>query len=332
MMCSNRTWVCIALGVVLFAAAAASAVFADVSLTASTGTGVMYGLAKELVYNVHNNQSYVESELDWDIKPLFYTDAALTLRTSIGFVAALDVRLGIPAKTGSIGDSDYLNVAYNGTATKTNYSQHDSYTERAILLDAQAGWEFPLAGWMAIEPYLAFGFMDLKWTARDGYLQYPPGWFTGSPPQPYPDSSTQPMVPVSGVGIIYQQTYLIPALGLAAKFQLGKSFSGAVSFSLSPIVLCNDVDNHELAGKDFYDAMYGGLLLEPKISLDWKVAARVQLSLDVSYRHIEGLIGTTTVVATGVGHTPGLAAGTYPGGAGASFDALDASLDITVTL
>ena len=328
----NRMSAFVALSGLLFAASVAAPAFADITLTATTGTGIMYGLAKELVYSVHNNQPYTESELDWDIKPLIYTKAALALSTSEGFVASLDVRLGIPAKAGSISDSDWLNVAYNGDTTKTNYSQHDAYSERAIILDSRVGWDVPVAGWLTLEPFLAFGFMDLKWTARDGYLQYPNNYLLGTAVLPYPDSSTDAKMVVSGVGIIYEQTYFIPAVGIAAKLRFGSSFSGSVSFAITPIVFCNDVDNHEFAGNDFYDNMMNGLLLEPKVSFDWQVMRNARLSLDVSYRHIGGLIGTTNVVAIGPNKTPGLVSATYPGGAGASFDALDASVSLVWSL
>jgi outer membrane protease len=328
----RRTRACLAFGLVVLSVLVAVPLFADVTWTASTGTGVMYGLVKELVYSQYNGTTYTESELDWDLKPLVYARASLALGTTIGFVASLDARLGIPAKTGQIGDSDWLNVAYNGNQAKTNYSQHDCYTERAIMLDLRTGWDLRAADWVTFEPFLGFGLMDFKWTARDGYLQYPPGWFGGTATLPYPDSSTDAVVPVSGVGIIYQQTYLVCAAGLAAKVAFGRAFSGSVSIEFSPLVLCNDLDNHEFAGKDFYDSMFGGFFLEPRISLDWQMLRNVRLSLNVGYRHIAGLVGTTTVVGTGVGYTPGRVAGTYPGGAGASFDALDGSLDLVWTL
>ena len=320
--------------VLLAALAAVPGSAADITLTASTSTGVMYGLAKELVYNTAtlNGNTYIESELDWGIQPLFYTKAALALGTSDGFAASLDIRMGIPGHAGQISDSDWLNYDKFGDMTLTNYSQHDCFTERAILLDAQVGWQFPLASWMTLEPFLAFGFMDFKWTARDGYLQYPPGWFSSNPPPPYVASSTQPKVQISGTGIIYQQTWFIPAVGIAAKLRAGKDFGITASFAFSPLVFCNDVDNHLLAKKDFYENMWAGYLLEPKVSLDWQVTERAGLSLEVSFRHIAGLIGTTYVVPTGVGLTPGQVSGTYVNGAGAAFDALDASLSFLWTL
>jgi outer membrane protease len=325
----NRTRFIVALAVgitTLLAAGRGSA--EDIILTASTGTGILYGIAKEFVYDTsnYNGQSYTQSELDWDLHALLMTKAALNMRTPAGFVASLDVQLGIPWKTGLITDSDWLNYSYNGDPTKTNFSQHDCYTERAVLLDAKAGWEFPVASWVTLEPFLAFGFMDFKWTARDGYLQYPPGYIAGSATKPYPDYSTDVVVPVSGTGIIYQQTYYIPAVGLSAKIHSG-SLSGAISYAISPLVFCNDVDNHEFGapGSDYYDTMSNGLLLEPKISLEWQIG-RSRLSLDVAYRHIAGLIGNTTRVYNGVGYPPGQVAATYVNGAGASYDVVGASI------
>ena len=310
--------------VILVFCVAANSPADDITLTATTGTGIIYGVVREFVYNTYMNQPYTVSELDWDLQSLYTTNAALSMLTAGGFSASLSVQLGIPLKTGSITDSDWLNYSYNGDPTKTNFSKHDCFAERAVLLAAQAGWEIPLAGWVTLEPFLAFEFMDFKWTARDGYLQYPPGYIAGSATKPYPDASTDVVVPVSGTVILYQQTYYIPAVGLSAKFRSGSS-SGTLSFAFSPLVYCNDVDNHEFAGFDFYDTMSNGILLEPKISLQWRMGSS-RLSLDVSYRHIGRLIGNTTMVAIGVGHTPGQVARSYSNGAGASYDAVNVSL------
>jgi outer membrane protease len=320
---------------VILVTLAAPAFSDDVTLTASAGTGVMYGLARELVYSISafNGTTYLESELDWDIKPLYYTKAALSLGTPQGFVASLAVQMGIPAKTGTSTDSDWLNYDKYGDTSLTNYLHMDCITERAILLDAQVGWEFPLASWLSLQPYAAFQFMDFKWTGRDGYFQYPPNWFGGGATPPYPPASTQPKANEAGVGIIYEQTYMIPAAGFTAKFRAGDGFNISASFSFSPIVFCNDLDNHMLGyvTHDFYDYTRGGILVEPKVSLEWQVSGRVRFSLDVSYLHIEGLNGDTYKVTTGIGQDPNQAA-VQSSGAGAAFDALDASLNITWVL
>ena len=71
---------------VILVTLAAPAFSDDVTLTASAGTGVMYGLARELVYSTStfNGKSYTLSELDWDIKPLYYTRAALAIQHNTG--------------------------------------------------------------------------------------------------------------------------------------------------------------------------------------------------------------------------------------------------------
>jgi len=132
------------------------------------------------------------------------------------------------------------------------------------------------------------------------------------------------VINLSGTGIIYEQTYYIPAVGVDARFRSG-DFGGAISFSVSPFVFCNDVDNHELAGYDYYDTMSNGFLLEQRISLEWQIG-RYRLSLDISYRHIGGLVGDTRQVATGIYGGSGPATSTYQNGAGASFDVLGAFL------
>ena len=171
--------------------------------------------------------------------------------------------------------------------------------------------------------------MDYKWSARDGWFQYPSGYPTSSPP--YPDASTEPVMPMSGSNIIYEQTYFIPAVGLAAKLSSRKDFSGTVSFTVSPFVFCNDVDNHTFARVDFYDTMMNGLLLEPKIALNWQVLDRARLSIDVSYRHIAGLLGNTSDVKTGLPATPGLVDASSQNTAGASYDAMNVSVGFNWT-
>ena len=330
MRLTNRARLAVALVVglpTMLAAAPGSA--EDVTLTASTGTGVMYGMAREFVYDSYNNQAYTLSELDWDLKALLITKAELSVQTIRGFSASLGVQVGVPSRTGSISDSDWKNIPVGDPTTKTNYSQSDCFTERAILLDARAGWEIPLAGWVTLEPFLTFGFMDFKWTARDGYLQYASNYSSSTLP-PYFDYTTGTPFPMSGTGIIYEQTYFIPAVGIEARFHFG-NFGGSFSFAASPFVFCNDVDNHEFGGNDFYDTMSNGVLLEPKISVVWQ-RGRSHLSLDVSYRHIAGLVGNTTTVHNGIGKPPGQVADVRANAAGASYDVMGASLSYSWAL
>jgi outer membrane protease len=303
---------------------------AEISLATRTTAGVMYGMAKELVFD----GSFTLSELDWALQPVYYTGVSLELKTAIGLAASLAVRSGISGLSGYITDSDWLNYSVNGDTRKTNFSQHNCFTERAFLLDARVGWDFRILEWLALEAFGKFSIMQFKWTARDGYVQYPPGWFSASPPPPpfTPWSQDTATTLVSGTGIIYEQNYLIPALGLSARVRLSKQLDVAASFTLSPFVSCNDLDNHEFTATDYTEKMSKGLLLEPEVSVGWQINDRARLSLEVSYRSITGLIGDSYEIFAGPGYTPGEVAAEYADSGGAAFDALNASLSFLLSL
>jgi outer membrane protease len=296
----------------------------DFSLEVQSRVGLLYGLTKELVFW----GSHIISELDWRFQPVLYTGAALSVQTRWGFSAGIDVRSAFPWRSGYIGDSDCLNYR-EGDFRQTHYSQHDCYTERAVILDARLGWVFRLGSAFSLEPFGAFGLMQFKWTARDGYLQYP----EQSDPPYDPWSPSLVKRPVSGTGIVYEQTYLIPAAGLSARAAFAGRFDAELRFVFSPYLFCSDLDNHvQRAGfgsatdTDYHDELRGGFLLEPALSLGFRVSQRARLALDVSYRGIFNLIGDSSTVLAGPGLTPGLVDEFYADGA------LDASVSLSVSL
>ena len=139
------------------------------SISTSASAGVFFGQAVEDIYNQFLSKDYKNSELVWPFTPLYYSGAGLSLVTRMGFFADLDVRQGFAGKTGSMTDSDFL----NGDAVRTHFSQSDSYTERALLLDLKAGYDFPMRGPLGLGFFGGLSYMDFKWSARDGYYQYP---------------------------------------------------------------------------------------------------------------------------------------------------------------
>jgi outer membrane protease len=256
------------------------------------------------------------------------------LKVDNGLTASLDVQAGLPIQTGYIEDSDWLNM--DAAHTKTHFSRHENHTEQALLLDARLGWSLPLARGFSLEPFAQFGFMHFKFTARDGYLQYPPE--TAPPYTPWSSSISQ--VAVYGTGIAYQQEWLIPAIGVLVGVRLGDRASMSASFSFSPLVSCFDLDNHFLRSLDFYESMTGGLLFEPRLLFAWRLAERVSLSADISYRLITGAMGVSYEVATGVAGTAYTDGSTtwhagdwwsVPNGGGSAFSAAKALIMLSVT-
>jgi outer membrane protease len=291
------------------------------TLTTSTSTGVILGVAKEFLYS----GAYMVSELDWPLLPAVYLGAAVNLTTKVGFLASLELLAALPTPSGTMTDSDFL----NGDGVKTHYSQSDGNIAGAIVLNAQLGWAIPLRAGGAVSllaPFLAFEYMQFKWTARDGYYQYPP---TPLPSQPYdPWSPSTTKTPIYGTGIIYTQNYYIPMAGIKGTARLLDNLTMSLSLAFSPYVWCSDVDEHIFTSTDYYGDMRGGWMLEPWLFVTYRITPQATLTLDARYRHIGGLLGEIYKVATG---TSGLKSPLNANAAGASFDAVNVSLALSLS-
>jgi outer membrane protease len=301
---------------------------AQVSLEASTSTGILIGTSREIVLL----GTYIESQLDWAMQPLVFTGSELRVSTPEGLRASIEVRSGVPGRTGRITDKDFLN--YDGEVT--HYSEHDCFTEGALLLDAQFGWQFTLSDRFAVEPFAGFSLMRFKWTARDGYLQYPPESYPG-PYTPW-NPQTTPVIDVYGTGIVYQQNWFIPMAGVRATLRFDDRLEAALALGFSPFLWMNDLDNHELRLLDFVGTMSGGFLLDPSLEVSWRLGQRARLSLDLSYRIIWGLVGDMLMIGAGAEGSPG-PSGLLPGeshlyydAASTSFDALGFALSLDLSL
>ncbi len=266
----------------------------------------MFGTAKEFLYN----GKYAISELDWSLQPLAYVETELSLKTEAGFIVSVSALSGIPMQTGDVTDSDWKNRP--ASDEKTNFSEHDCFTERALMFDLRAGLRLSSILGITLEPFASIGFMMFKWSARDGYTQYPPG----SAP-----------VAVQGTVIVYEQNFLIPGAGLKMEIGLSESSTLGISFLFSPYLWCQALDSHKLRGLDFLDTMDGGMMIEPELYVDAALSGRVTLSFGFSYRYIWGLVGKEEVQDTSTKETW---TNLYDGGA--SFEALSASLALALRL
>jgi outer membrane protease len=300
-------------------------------ISLGTSSGVLLGGVKEFVYN----SGYIVSELDWPLMPAFFAGLKLDLGEASGFLASAELQLGIPSKAGTMTDSDFL----NGDGVKTHFSQSDGDLESAVFAGAQAGWGIPFTipgGKQGIfEPYLAFEFVRLEWTAQNGYLQYPPE--SSAPFTPW--SPSTPQVPIYGTGIIYTQTYFIPALGVKGTFPIIEGLTLTAAFTVSPYMWVSDKDSHLLRQLDFYTTMQGGLLLEPRLSAAFRISPTATVSLDVLYRHTSGLVGDVYVVGTGAagfpsssGYPTGQASPTSTNAGGVSLDIFSVTVSVGILL
>lgn len=185
-----------------------------ITLQVSSFTGIDYGVAKELVYYSDASFTYYKvSELDWPLEPSFFVGTRFSAQSAFGLQATVDLRSGIPTGVGYMTDSDYLN--WNGV--KTHFSRHIAKLEHSIAVRAEVGWCVPIAGPFSFTPFAQYLYWDIKWSAHDGYLQYPPNSETS--PNYTPWSVSTAKTPLHGLIGLYQQVYSIPAIGLTAGFR-----------------------------------------------------------------------------------------------------------------
>lgn len=313
-------------------------------LVAGSGAGLVFGEAKEYVYNQNYGNDYKNSELDWPFSSLPCATAALELATRAGFFAELSFGQAFAAKVGTMSDSDYL----NGDGVKTHYSESDCYAERLVLLDLRAGWDFRIAGGFSVGAFGAFSYSDLKLSARDGYYQYPTGgseyrWQDGTyvagTLAPWVPSQTK--VPLYGTGILYEQSRLVGAIGLRTRYEMSAAFSTGVSFAVSPMFsYCVTTDNHELRTMDFLSELSKGLMLEPGAWLELSASKSLSIRLSGTYRYFPLLKGDLVSVdqgSTSVGSSGGYYAGpdskwTGSGDSGAQLRYLQAGLGLRLSI
>ncbi|MDR1986638.1 MAG: omptin family outer membrane protease [Treponema sp.] len=297
-------------------------------------TGFLYGQGEEIVYLNETSETYL-SQLLWDMKPLFYTGTSLNVsqRNPLerpGFFTDLSLKFGIPSyKTGIMEDRDWMNKLYHTEENNdalTHFSSHDNYTQGAFLLDLSAGLSLPIAGWFVLKGYADFSYMHFSWASQNGFTQYASEGVSGGY-EPWDDG-----IPKSthyGPAINYQQEWIILTPGLALLIPFPYGLSLTLDVHVSPWIWCVALDDHFLTEKQYSDhTSQGGLLFESQGRIGFAPHSRLELSLSLGYRSIQGLRGPTYTRNTG--KTSGLV--TQNGSGGTGYLVLDTGLSIKIRL
>jgi outer membrane protease len=262
------------------------------SFSVETTLGFFYGQGEEIVYKDANG-TYL-SEFLWDMKPLLYYGAGLSVELQIpswpvGLYAAASTKIGVAGRSGFIEDRDWLDPVQDYL---TNYSKHDSYMYDSWFFDGDLGVSIPLRLGKTFNPTFSvfgrFSYMEMKWIARDGYTQYGPNE-AGSYFIPWDDSFEKKNM--SGPGIEYSQFWILVSPGLAADFPLSRFFTLNCAFTITPAIWAAAEDLHLKKNTQYLDYPQGGLALEPEIGVFFFPNTRCSLSLKASWRYITGATG-----------------------------------------
>ncbi|MDR2478609.1 MAG: omptin family outer membrane protease [Treponema sp.] len=292
------------------------------ALSAAPLFGVFYGQAEEIVYPA-DTMAKLLSQLLWDMKPLWYYGAALDLSQinpaeRWGVFSTLSLRFGIPGMTGVMEDRDWMSIQDDAL---THYSIHDNRTRSLFWMDFSAGFSIPLRSIFLLKAYAHVSYMSFAFSGQDGH-----GKRALEIGDHIYDMSNFEIYTFSGKVINYTQDWLIAAPGIAFACHYRKFFSADIFFTISPLILCGDMDEHLTTGAQFRDYMQGGLFLEPGAHVSFDINEWLGVSLKFAWRYIGGTQGDTYKKPYGTGYYQLI------GRAGAGLSVMDAELLFKVRL
>jgi len=238
-----------------------------------------------MVYPPSEYKAKLLSQLLWDIKPVYYYGLAMDFArtqpmTGWGFFSNLSLKSGIPGNSGNMEDRDWLSRKDDSL---TCYSTHDNFTNSLLLFDFSAGVSFPIKDMLLMKTYLTLSYMHFSFYGEDGYYSYAP---------PYGDGKKHPL---DGKVINYTQDWFIIAPGVSLGYYFNARFYAELVLQISPLVFCDDLDEHLKTGVQYLDRMRGGIFLEPGFHFSWFAGKRFELSLGFSWRYITETRGETHI-------------------------------------
>jgi outer membrane protease len=266
----------------MFAALSAVPLLAlDVSF--AFDTGLITGTTSEYAYEGDK----CISRLDWQDRAVpmlsFSGRAAL-----FGAFLRLGISTAVPAQSGIMEDYDFL-VA--GSDEPSLYSKHNAYLDKYFDSSVTLGYDLHISAWR-FTPSAGFAYRNRKWTAQDGFLQYPEsGLWTGE----------EPKDAVYGPVISYEQAVWFPFIALEAGYVFKERFLFSAGGSVYPTMRGDTIDNHLLRSVQFYDTMREGFGYRINIGFQYNFGGkeRVALKIQAGYEKIE-LKGSTAMRETGL--------------------------------
>jgi outer membrane protease len=240
----------------------------------SFSSGFMYGTSYEIVYRNSSGKDYL-SELQWDLKPLFFIGSNFLMEPDNrnGFLSGLGIKVGIPGKTGSMIDRDWVYTP----GVLSHFSSHDNKTRGSFHFDIYTGYQFLFNNFFYIRPFASFEYNLFVMAGRNGYFNYPGGSGT-----------------FTGTVITYNQHWFLIYSGITFGMLPGR-FNIKGSIKITPLVFCIGDDDHVARSTRFVDYMFGKIAVEPSIDISFVLNSRYSLGINGSYKFFYGARGDTYI-------------------------------------
>jgi outer membrane protease len=268
--------------------------------------GVIHGQSEEIVYP-DNTKAPLLSQLLWDMKPVFYYGLQMDFSRAEpmdkwGFFSSLSLKFGIPGQSGNMEDRDWQSVE---NTDLTNYSIHDNFIREMFLLDFSAGFTVPFLRVLLLKAFVNVSYMNFRFSGFGGHYKYARiktrNPHSNIPETFYPIDDNPDTGSFSEKVINYSQDWLIAAPGVSFGYLFLKRFFAELSFQISPLIFCSDLDEHLRTKVQYRDYMRGGLLIEPGAELSFACNNWITLSFEFSWRYISRTKGETFQRTYGTG-------------------------------
>ncbi len=224
--------------------------------------GFRFGVYDEIVWakRKSDGEQYKQSELNYNIKPIFYTGINFNAeykRLGLSFLS----KFFFTQEAGNLVDSDWRNDSFcsNGdTSTLTDYSKHDLYLENRFLvfsgydLEIQGDFKFHPTHFLTLAPLLSFNAKFMSFYAKDGIGYYGTYDALSNTIRTCTDISTRMIYSFDGNRVIeYDVHNLFLWTGLKACFNPIKFLRFELASEVSLLSLLLDHDRHLTNNKEF---------------------------------------------------------------------------------
>lgn len=231
--------------------------------------GARLGVYDEIVWadRTSDGLRYKESELNYELAPVFYTGfdfCASTKRIELKFLS----KFFVPQRSGALKDSDWQNDAWcsNGDIyTKTDYSEH-SLSLNSIFagiagydFEIQGGYKFYPTNFFTLTPLLSFFVQCMNFQAAGGI-----GWYGNYNSErnriaSYADVTSRTVFEFGSSPVIEYKVYnMFLWTGVRADFNILSNFSLSLASEVSLLSILLDFDRHLTNKRDFKEVAFSG--------------------------------------------------------------------------
>lgn len=259
--------------------------------SATSVTGMKHGSVHEIVLEKGDRISDLAWNQHWS--PQIGLDLDLRIWD---FILTGGVYSSIPTRCGYLEDFDYLLPDPNDVS---HYSKHDAYMDKDVTFNVRLAFVVSLQRNYKLVPFVGYAYQNRKWTARDGYLQYPQSSGTAW-------TGNEPKQTMTGTGITYEQSIRYLSIGLENVIRWSSKCSFGFSLAVYPFVHVDALDSHFLRSKQFYDEMrsgFGGRVAGWTIFAPFSDHQDIGFKLSASYEAFRST-GTTSTNSIGLHDTP----------------------------